>query len=89
MVDVTQSLVTVLAQMVSTDKPARSRVQVSHLEKTVDSRVNVQESIPRGVMRLPENAVANLATTVITANGCALQDYSVQDVQGSVNVHLE
>uniref|UniRef100_A0A1I7T2K1 Multiple epidermal growth factor-like domains protein 6 n=1 Tax=Caenorhabditis tropicalis TaxID=1561998 RepID=A0A1I7T2K1_9PELO len=88
MVDVIQSLVTVPVQMVSTDKTARNRVPVLLSERIADSRVNVQENTPKGVMKLQENAGANQATMVITAKGCALQDYSVQDALESAPVLL-
>ncbi|EGT53421.1 hypothetical protein CAEBREN_17974 [Caenorhabditis brenneri] len=72
--------------MVFTGKAVRSRVQVSHLERTADSHANVLENTRKGVMKLPENVTANRGTMDITANGCVLLDCLVQDVPGSVHV---
>lgn len=79
MVDVIQFLVTVLVQMDFTDKVVKNRAHTLLLERTVGSRVNVQERTLRGAMKLPENAVASPVTTVITASGCVPRDCLVPD----------
>lgn len=52
MVDVIQFLVTVLVQMDFTDKVVKNRAHTLLLERTVGSRVNVQERTLRGAMKL-------------------------------------